>query len=153
MRVVLQRVTKASVEVDGNVIGKIDHGLLVLLGIHVDDNPKELDWMVNKVIGLRIFEDEDGKINKSLEDVQGDLLVVSQFTLYGECEKGRRPGFTDAARPEKAIPMYEEFIKKCRDLGVHVETGEFGADMKVELVNDGPMTLIIDSPERLKTKK
>jgi D-tyrosyl-tRNA(Tyr) deacylase len=150
MRVVLQRVTKASVEVEDKIIGKIDNGLLVLLGIHVDDNMKELEWMVNKVVGLRIFEDEDGKMNKSLKDVEGDLLVVSQFTLYGDCEKGRRPGFTDAARPEKAIPMYEEFVKRCRDLEVHVETGEFGADMKIDLINDGPTTLIIDSPEKLR---
>jgi D-tyrosyl-tRNA(Tyr) deacylase len=150
MRVVLQRVTRASVEVENEIIGKIDNGLLVLLGIHVDDNMKELEWMVNKVVGLRIFEDEDGKMNKSLKDVEGDLLVVSQFTLYGDCEKGRRPGFTDAARPEKAIPMYEEFVKRCKDLGVHVETGEFGADMKIDLINDGPTTLIIDSPEKLR---
>jgi D-tyrosyl-tRNA(Tyr) deacylase len=150
LRVVLQRVSRASVEVENKVIGKIENGLLVLLGIHVDDNMKELEWMVNKVVGLRIFEDEEGKMNNSLKDADGNLLVVSQFTLYGDCEKGRRPGFTDAARPDKAIPMYEEFIKRCQDLGVHVETGEFGADMKVDLLNDGPITLIIDSPERLR---
>jgi len=150
MRVVLQRVTEASVEVEGKIIGKINNGLLVLLGIHVDDNIKELEWMVNKVIGLRIFEDENGKMNKSLTDIEGELLIVSQFTLYGDCEKGRRPGFTDAARPEKAIPMYEEFIDRCKNLGVRVETGEFGADMKVKLLNDGPVTLVIDSPERLR---
>lgn len=150
MRVVLQRVSKASVEVEGNIIGKIDNGLLLLLGIHVDDNIKELEWMVNKVIGLRIFEDEDGKMNNSLSDVEGSLLIVSQFTLYGDCEKGRRPGFTGAARPDKAIPMYEEFIARCRKLGVHVENGEFGADMKVDLLNDGPVTLVIDSPARLR---
>ncbi len=150
MRIVLQRVSKASVEVEGNIIGEIDNGLLLLLGIHVDDNMKELEWMVNKVVGLRIFEDEDGKMNNSLADVDGSLLVVSQFTLYGDCEKGRRPGFVDAARPEKAIPMYEEFIEKCKKLGVHVENGEFGADMKVDLLNDGPVTLVIDSPARLR---
>ncbi|MCK5779566.1 MAG: D-tyrosyl-tRNA(Tyr) deacylase [Psychrilyobacter sp.] len=151
MRVVLQRVTRASVEVNEKVIGKIKNGLVVLLGIHDEDNMKELDWMVNKIIGLRIFEDENGKMNHSLIDIEGDLLIISQFTLYGNCEKGRRPGFTDAARPEKAIPMYEEFINKCRGLGVHVETGEFGADMKVDLLNDGPVTLIIDSPTRLRS--
>lgn len=150
MRVILQRVSRASVEVEGNIIGKIDNGLLLLLGIHVDDNMKELEWMVNKVIGLRIFEDEDGKMNNSLADVNGSLLIVSQFTLYGDCEKGRRPGFIDAARPEKAIPMYEDFIDKCKKLGVHVESGEFGADMKVDLLNDGPVTLVIDSPARLR---
>lgn len=150
MRVVLQRVTRASVEVKGEIIGKIKSGLVVLLGIHSEDNMKELDWMVNKIVGLRIFEDENEKMNYSLTDIEGDLLIVSQFTLYGDCEKGRRPGFTYAARPEKAIPMYEEFIKKCRSLGVCVETGEFGADMKVDLLNDGPVTLIIDSPTRLR---
>jgi D-tyrosyl-tRNA(Tyr) deacylase len=150
MRVVLQRVSKASVEVEGNIIGNIEGGLLLLLGIHVDDNMKELEWMVNKVVGLRIFEDEDGKMNNSLTDVDGSLLVVSQFTLYGDCEKGRRPGFIDAARPEKAIPMYEEFIDRCKKLGVPVESGEFGADMKVDLLNDGPVTLVIDSPARLR---
>ena len=150
MRVVLQRVAKASVKVEGEVIGKIDKGLLVLLGIHVDDNIKELDWMVNKVIGLRIFEDEDGKMNKSLADVDGELLVVSQFTLYGDCEKGRRPGFIEAARPEKAIPMYETFIDRCKGNGISVKSGEFGADMKVDLLNDGPVTLVIDSPTRLR---
>ncbi len=106
--------------------------------------------MVNKIANLRIFEDEDGKMNKSVTDIKGELLIVSQFTLYGECEKGRRPGFSSAARPEKAVPMYEEFIRQCKELGFHVETGEFGADMKVELLNDGPVTLIIDSPERLR---
>ena len=150
MRVVLQRVTRASVEVEGKVIGKINEGLLVFLGIHNDDNMKELEWMVNKVIGLRIFEDEDGKMNKSLQDVGGELLVVSQFTLYGECEKGRRPSFTSAARPDKAIPMYEAYIERSRQCGIHVEVGEFGADMKIDLLNDGPVTLIIDSPERLR---
>jgi len=151
MRVVLQRVTEASVEVEGKVIGKINNGLLILLGIHTDDNMKELEWMVKKIIGLRIFEDENGKMNNSLNDVNGKLLIVSQFTLYGDCEKGRRPGFTDAARPEKAIPMYNEFIERCKSLGVSVESGEFGADMKVSLLNDGPVTLVIDSPERLRS--
>ncbi len=150
MRVVLQRVKKASVRVEEEVVGKINEGLLVFLGVHSDDNMKELEWMVNKIANLRIFEDEDGKMNKSVTDIKGELLIVSQFTLYGECEKGRRPGFSSAARPEKAVPMYEEFIRQCKELGFHVETGEFGADMKVELLNDGPVTLIIDSPERLR---
>jgi len=151
MRIVLQRVLNASVGVEGNIVGKIDNGLLILLGIHVDDNMKDLEWMVNKVIGLRIFEDEDGKMNNSLSDTQGSLLIVSQFTLYGDCVKGRRPGFIDAARPEKAEPMYEKFIEQCKKLGVHVESGKFGADMKVNLLNDGPVTLVIDSPARLRS--
>jgi len=150
MRVVLQRVSRASVEVEGKIVGKIGNGLLLLLGIHVDDSIKELEWMVKKVIGLRIFEDEDEKMNNSLSDVGGSLLIVSQFTLYGDCEKGRRPGFVNAARPEKAIPIYEEFIERCKRLGVCVESGKFGADMKVDLLNDGPVTLVIDSPARLK---
>lgn len=150
MRVVLQRVSRASIEVEGKIIGKIDNGLLLLLGIHVDDSIKELEWMAKKIVGLRIFEDEDGKMNNSLNDVGGSLLIVSQFTLYGDCEKGRRPGFIDAARPEKAIPLYEEFIDRCKKSGVHVESGEFGADMKVDLLNEGPVTLVIDSPARLK---
>ena len=147
MRVVLQRVSKASVSVEGNVIGKIEQGFLVLLGITHADTEKDLNWMVKKVAGLRIFEDENGKMNKGLADVEGEMLVVSQFTLYGNCTKGRRPSFIDAARPDVAIPLYEKFIELTREAGIHVETGEFGADMKVDLLNDGPITLVIDSPE------
>ncbi len=148
MRAVLQRVKHASVKVDGEVIGNISDGLLVLLGIRGTDTEKELDWMVKKVAGLRIFTDDDGKMNRSLQDVGGEMLVVSQFTLYGDCIKGRRPSFTDAARPEKAIPLYEEFVYRVKKLGITVETGEFGADMKVELLNDGPVTLVVDTPEK-----
>ncbi len=148
MRAVLQRVKHASVKVDGEVIGNISDGLLVLLGIKITDTEKELDWMVKKVAGLRIFTDTEGKMNKSLQDVNGEMLVVSQFTLYGDCIKGRRPSFTDAARPEKAIPLYEEFVHRVKKLGINVETGEFGADMKVELLNDGPVTLVLDTPEK-----
>ena len=149
MRAVLQRVKFASVTVDGEVIGKIPGGLLVLLGIKTSDTEKELDWMVKKIAGLRIFTDENGKMNKSVQDVGGEMLVVSQFTLYGDCVKGRRPGFTDAARPDLAIPLYEKFVEKTKKMGINVETGEFGADMKVELLNDGPVTLVVDSPENI----
>ena len=150
MRAVLQRVRHASVTVDGEVIGKIPGGLLVLLGIKTSDTEKELDWMVKKVAGLRIFTDENGKMNKSVQDVGGEMLVVSQFTLYGDCVKGRRPGFSDAARPDLAVPLYEKFVEKTKEMGINVETGEFGADMKVELLNDGPVTLVVDSPENIR---
>ncbi len=150
MRAVLQRVRHASVTVDGEVIGKITGGLLVLLGIKTSDTEKELDWMVKKVAGLRIFTDENDKMNKSVQDVGGEMLVVSQFTLYGDCVKGRRPGFSDAARPDLAVPLYEKFVEKTKEMGINVETGEFGADMKVELLNDGPVTLVVDSPENIR---
>ena len=150
MRAVLQRVRHASVTVDGEVIGKIPGGLLVLLAIKTSDTEKELDWMVKKVAGLRIFTDENDKMNKSVQDVGGEMLVVSQFTLYGDCVKGRRPGFSDAARPDLAVPLYEKFVEKTKEMGINVETGEFGADMKVELLNDGPVTLVVDSPENIR---
>lgn len=148
MRSVIQRVNHASVSVDGEIIGKIDKGILVLLGVCDEDTGEDMKWLADKIMGLRIFTDDNDKMNLSLEDVGGDLLVVSQFTLYGDCRKGRRPCFTDAGKPDFANKMYEEFVKYCKGKMKIVETGEFGADMKVELENDGPVTLIIDSKAR-----
>jgi D-tyrosyl-tRNA(Tyr) deacylase len=146
MRVVLQRVSRASVTIDGEAVGSIGRGLLVLLGITHTDTPGGARWLAEKTVGLRIFNDADGKMNLGITDVGGSVLVVSQFTLYGDAQKGRRPSFIDAARPEQAIPLYESFINGIKALGIPVETGRFGADMQVELVNDGPVTLILDSP-------
>lgn len=147
MRAVLTRVKSASVTVDGSVIGQIGHGFLILLGVTHEDTEAQAVKLADKLMGLRIFEDENGKMNRSLEDVGGQVLVVSQFTLYGNCKKGRRPEFLAAARPEIAIPLYEKFIALCRDKGFSVETGEFGAEMLVESVNDGPVTLIVDTDQ------
>lgn len=147
MRAVLTRVKSASVTVDGSVIGQIGHGFLILLGVTHEDTEAQAVKLADKLMGLRIFEDENGKMNRSLEDVGGQVLVVSQFTLYGNCKKGRRPEFLAAARPEIAIPLYEKFITLCRDKGFSVETGEFGAEMLVESVNDGPVTLIVDTDQ------
>lgn len=146
MRAVLTRVTGASVTIDGQVVGSIGKGFLVLLGIHVNDTEAEAAKIADKICGLRIFEDENGKMNISPSDAGAELLIVSQFTLYGNC-KSRRPGFTEAARPDTAIPLYEKCISLCRERGFHVETGRFGADMKVSSVNDGPVTLILDTNE------
>jgi D-tyrosyl-tRNA(Tyr) deacylase len=145
MRAVVQRVSRARVVVGEEVVGEIGHGLLVLLGVHVSDTVEQARWLADKVIGLRIFRDDAENMNLSLQDVAGSCLIVSQFTLYGDCRKGRRPSFIDAARPETAIPLYEEFTNAVRALGVPVQTGRFGAMMKVELINDGPVTLIVDS--------
>ena len=148
MRVVLQRCSNASVEIEGNTVGSIGRGLMILLGIAPEDSIKEVEWMCNKVIGLRIFEDADGKMNHSLMDIEGEILVVSQFTLYGNCRKGRRPSFTKAGHPIMAEPLVEQFCQVLRLKGVSkVSEGRFGADMKVSLTNDGPVTLIIDTPE------
>lgn len=147
MRAVIQRVRRASVTIGGEVVGRIEQGLLVLLGVHHTDTRSRIPWLAEKLAGLRIFEDAEGKMNLSLQDVKASMLVVSQFTLHGDCQKGRRPSFIDAARPEVAEPLYEEFVQALRALGVPVETGRFGADMQVELVNDGPVTLVIDTPE------
>jgi D-tyrosyl-tRNA(Tyr) deacylase len=145
MRIVVQRVSKASVTVDKRITGKIEKGLLLLVGIHADDTKEEADWCCRKISKLRIFEDEDQKMNLSVEDVGGALLVVSQFTLYGNVKKGTRPSFIDAARPEKAEPLYEYIVKQFRErFSLIVETGEFGAMMDVELINDGPVTLIVE---------
>jgi D-aminoacyl-tRNA deacylase len=144
MRVVLQRVSRAKVTVEGRVTGEIGRGLLLLAGFTDADTEDALRWMADKVVGLRIFQDDEGKMNRSVEEAGGALLVVSQFTLYGDARKGRRPSFIEAARPEVAIPLYERFVALLRATGLQVETGEFGAMMDVELVNDGPVTLILE---------
>jgi len=145
MRMVIQRVTEASVSVDGKIIGHIGKGIAVLLGVAKGDSEKEADYLVNKLIDLRIFEDEDGKMNLSLHDVGGELLVVSQFTLLGDCRKGRRPGFSYAAPPDEADRLYLYFVDGLRARGAHVETGQFQAEMLVNIQNDGPVTFVIDS--------
>lgn len=147
MRVLVQRVAHAEVRVDvpdKRVLGQIGRGFLLLVGFTHSDSDDQLVWMADKIIGLRLFPDDDDKMNRSISDVAGSLLVVSQFTLYGDAVKGRRPSFIDAARPEHAIPLYEKFIALLRSRGVPVETGEFGAAMQVELVNDGPVTLWLE---------
>ena len=146
MRAVLQRVRRARVLVEGDAVGAIDGGLLVLLGVAPADSIDQARWMADKVVGLRVFADEDGKMNRDVREAGGGVLVVSQFTLLGDCKKGRRPSFLGAAGPEVAVPLYEAFVAAVRSHGVRVETGRFGADMQVELVNDGPVTLILDSP-------
>ena len=144
MRVVLQRVSKASVTISGRVTGAIERGYLLLAGWTHGDTPAQNAWMAEKVAGLRLFSDADDKMNLALADVGGAVLVVSQFTLYGNADKGRRPSFIDAARPEQAIPLYEDFVAQLRKTGLKVETGEFGAMMDVALVNDGPVTLVLE---------
>lgn len=146
MRAVLQRVRRAKVTVGDEITGEIAAGWLVLLGVAPADTPKDVNWLADKVANLRAFEDADGKMNLSVQDVGGAVLVVSQFTLYGDCLKGRRPGFTGAAPPAVAEPLYEAFAVALKALGVPVATGRFGADMQVELVNDGPVTFVIDVP-------
>lgn len=145
MRAVLTRVTSASVTIDGQVVGKIGKGFLILLGVGPQDTPKECRYLAEKALGLRIFEDENGKMNLGLDAVGGEVLVVSQFTLYGNCRKGRRPSFTDAANPELGNALYEQFLADCADLGYPPQHGQFGADMQVASVNDGPVTLILDT--------
>lgn len=145
MRVVIQRVKNASVEIDGNVNGKINTGFLVLLGIASTDTKQDVDYLVKKVVNLRVFSDENDKMNLSLKDINGELLVISQFTLYGNCREGNRPSFIEAAKPDVAIPLYEYFVEECKKQITVVETGVFGADMKVSLLNDGPVTIIIES--------
>jgi D-aminoacyl-tRNA deacylase len=149
MRACIQRVSEARVTVDGAVAGQIARGLLVLLGVGPQDGAAELEWLAEKLANLRIFNDAEGKMNRSLLDVGGAMLVVSQFTLYGDCRKGRRPSFTDAAPPELAERLYDEFVSRVRSLGVEAATGVFRAHMDVALVNDGPVTLWIDTAQRL----
>jgi D-tyrosyl-tRNA(Tyr) deacylase len=144
MRVVLQRVSKASVAIAGRVAGAIGQGFCLLVGFTNGDTAAQVDWMAEKVVGLRLFSDPNGKMNLGLEDVGGALLVISQFTLYGDASKGRRPSFIDAARPELAVPLYELFLTALRSRGLTVAAGEFGADMLVEIHNDGPVTLVLD---------
>ncbi len=146
MRAVIQRVKHASVTIDGNVNGKIDKGYMILVGFNNEDTHEIIDKMVNKIVHLRIFEDENDKMNRSLLDVNGDILSISQFTLYADAKKGRRPSFIEAAKPDISSPLYDYFNEKLSEY-THVETGIFGADMKVELLNDGPVTLILDSKE------
>lgn len=145
MRAVVQRVTNADVKIDGRVNGKIDNGLLVLLGVGNGDTEEDMKYIADKIIKLRIFSDENDKMNLSLEDVSGSMLVISQFTLYGDCSHGRRPYFGNAMEPVSANEMYEKFVAYIREQGIHTETGEFGADMKVSLTNDGPVTIILES--------
>jgi len=150
MRAVIQRVTQASVTIDGVVKSAIDQGLLVLLGVTHDDTVEDIEWLTNKIIGLRIFSDDDGAMNLSVGDVDGDILVISQFTLFASTKKGNRPSFLEAARPDNAIPMYEEFVNTLsRKRNKPTYTGEFGADMKVQLLNDGPVTIVIDTKNRI----
>ena len=144
MRVVLQRVSRAEVRIGGRVAGRIARGFLLLVGFTAQDTEEQAEWMADKVISLRLFPDAEDRMNLGLEDVQGGILVVSQFTLYGDTRKGRRPSFIDAARPDVAIPLYERFVAQLRAAGVPVETGEFGAMMDVELVNDGPVTIWLE---------
>ncbi len=149
MRCVVQRVTQAGVTVAGETIGQIGQGFMVLIGVSVQDGDKDVRYMADKVPNLRIFEDDEGKMNRSLKDVGGEILAVSQFTLYGDARGGRRPSFTEAARPEAANELYEKLVEAWRAQGVHVETGRFRADMQVSLVNDGPVTLLLDSTKIL----
>ena len=146
MRVVVQRVSQSNVKVSGEVIGEIKEGLMVLVSFVDEDNDTDLDWMTKKIINLRIFNDDEGKMNRSVQDIGGDILLISQFTLHGSTKKGNRPSFIKAAKPDFANVMYERFIKVLeQSLGKEIQTGEFGGDMKVSLINDGPTTMIIDS--------
>ena len=149
MRVVVQRVSQSNVKVSDDVIGEINEGLMVLVSFVDDDNNTDLEWMTKKIVNLRIFNDDEGKMNRSVQDVVGDILLISQFTLHGSTKKGNRPSFIKAAKPDFAKVMYEKFIKILEQcLGKEIQTGEFGGDMKVSLVNDGPTTIIIDSKDR-----
>lgn len=148
MRIVLQRVAHASVTVDEKVIGKIQRGFLLLVGVTHDDSMEDMEYLVRKIVQMRIFEDEEGKLNRSIQDIGGEILSVSQFTLYAETKKGNRPSFSKAAPGDVAIEMFEQFNGLLRETGVPVETGQFGADMKVELLNDGPVTILLDSKKR-----
>ena len=145
MKFVIQRVTNASCTVEGEIIGKIETGFCVFIGVSNEDTTEVADKMIKKLIGMRIFEDENGKSNLALSDVNGSLLLISQFTLYADCKKGNRPSFTNAGKPELANALYEYIIKKCREQIKNVQTGSFGADMKISLLNDGPFTIVLDS--------
>jgi D-tyrosyl-tRNA(Tyr) deacylase len=149
MITVLQRTSKASVEIEGEIVGQISQGFVVLLGIAAEDTAEDIDWLATKIINLRVFGDAEGKMNLSLLDIAGNILLISQFTLYANCKKGNRPSFTDAAKPAIAIPLYEKFIEILQQkLGKTIATGKFGADMQVSLINDGPVTIILDSKNR-----
>ena len=153
MKAVVTRVASASVRIDGAVNGSIDRGFLILLGIGPEDTAQHGRKLAEKILGLRVFEDENGKMNLGLADVGGSVLVISQFTLYGDCRRGRRPSFVGAAPPEIAIPLYEQFLADCEELGFPPQHGEFGADMQVESINDGPVTLILDSNELMEKRR
>jgi len=149
MRAIIQRVTEASCRVDGKITGAIEQGFLVLLGIEDADGQEDLDWLAQKIAGIRIFSDENGLMNRALADVDGNILLISQFTLFAATKRGNRPGFTRAARPDKAIPLYEQMVRKLSELiGKDVQTGVFGADMKISLLNDGPVTISIDTKNK-----
>jgi D-aminoacyl-tRNA deacylase len=145
MKVVIQRVSESSVSIDNQKVGQIEKGYLILLGIAVEDNISDITWLVNKIVNLRIFSDDLGLMNKSIKEIKGSILLISQFTLYASTKKGNRPSFIKAARPEQAIPLYEQFINQLRENDITVECGQFGTDMKVALINDGPVTIVIDS--------
>ena len=153
MRAVLTRVKSASVTIDHEVVGSIGQGFLILLGVGPEDTEKECRYLAEKALGLRVFEDENGKMNKGLDDVNGQVLVVSQFTLFGNCRKGRRPSFTDAVGPELGNALYERFLQICEELGYPPQHGRFGADMQVASVNDGPVTLILDTKQLMETPR
>ena len=144
MKTIIQRVSHADVTIDGQISGQIGSGLLVLLGVGPEDTEETADYIAGKIVNMRIFEDDNQKMNRSVKDIGGEILVVSQFTLYADCKKGNRPSFTGAASPDAAAALYEYFIKKLTELGIHTESGEFGADMKVSLLNDGPVTIPLD---------
>jgi D-tyrosyl-tRNA(Tyr) deacylase len=149
MRAIIQRVTQASCRVEDEITGAVEQGFLVLLGIEDADEQEDLDWLAQKIAGMRIFNDENGLMNKSLADVDGNILLISQFTLFAATKRGNRPGFTRAARPDKAIPLYEQMVRKLSELiGKNVQTGIFGADMKISLLNDGPVTISIDTKNK-----
>lgn len=148
MRIVIQRVSKASVSIDEEVVGQIARGFMVLVGVEEADSQEDVDYLVRKTANMRIFEDEEGKMNISLKDVGGQVLSISQFTLHANTKKGNRPSFVDAARPDHSLPLYEAYNEGLRQEGLIVETGEFGADMQISLINDGPVTIIIDSKDR-----
>jgi len=148
MKVVIQRVTNASVEIDNKIKGEIAEGFMILLGIANDDKEEDIEYLANKIVNLRVFRDSEDKMNLSIKDINGEILLISQFTLYADTKNGNRPSFIYAGKPEIAIPLYEQFIKILREKGMKVQTGEFGADMKVSLVNSGPVTIIIDSKNK-----
>ncbi|MBT2731450.1 D-aminoacyl-tRNA deacylase [Carnobacterium sp. ISL-102] len=147
MKIVIQRTKEASVSIEGTIMGEITHGLVLLVGIEEEDQQEDIDYLVRKICNMRIFEDSQGKMNLSIEDVGGEILSISQFTLYADTKKGNRPGFTKAAKPETAIPIYDAFNAQLKATGLTVQTGIFGADMQVSLLNDGPVTIIIDSKQ------
>jgi D-aminoacyl-tRNA deacylase len=150
MIAVIQRVSKASVEIDRKIKAKIENGFLVLIGIGTEDHQEDIDWLAKKIVGLRVFSDDEGKMNLDIQETQGDILLISQFTLYASTKKGNRPSFTNSAKPEVAIPLYQQMIQKLSELlKKPIKTGEFGADMKVELLNDGPVTIVIDSKNKV----